>query len=235
MVILGFLWLALLVVEFTWGLLPVLQPLGTAIWVVFIADFFLRLLLAPRRGLYLRRNWLTIIALLLPALRVFRLARALRLLRFGRSVYLVRVLTSLNRGMRSLGKTMERRGALYAALLTVVVVVVSAAGMYAFESRPQGEGLNSYFEALWWTAMLVSTMGSGYWPLTLEGRVLALLLSIYSVGVFGYVAASLASFFVGQDREADPEPDEHKEALEALIEEVAALRRELAKEKRGDG
>ena len=38
--------------------------------------------------------------------------------------------------------------------------------------------------------MLVSTMGSDFWPLTPEGRVLALLLSVYGLAVFGYITAS---------------------------------------------
>ena len=48
--------------------------------------------------------------------------------------------------------------------------------------------------------MLVTTMGSEYWPQTADGRVLCLALAIYGFAVFGYVTAALASFFVGQER-----------------------------------
>jgi voltage-gated potassium channel len=225
MVVLGFVWLALLVIELTWGLVPALQSAGTVIWVIFIGDFLLRLWLAPDKLTYLRRNLLTLIALLIPALRVFRLARALRLLRYTRGVRLVRVITSLNRGMRALGKTMRRRGFGYMALLTVVVVMVSAAGMYAFEYAPQGRGLSSYFEALWWTAMLVTTLGSEYWPQSVEGRVLSLLLSLYAIGLVGYMAGALASFFIDQD--AAEEDRVSKRSVETLRAEIAALRQEL--------
>lgn len=223
MVILGFVWLALLVIELAWGVVPALQTVGTVIWIIFIGDFLLRLWLAPNKVVYLRRNLLTLVALVIPALRVFRLARALRLLRYTRGVRLVRVITSLNRGMRALGKTMQRRGFGYMVLLTVVVTVVSAAGMYAFEYGPQG--LNSYFEALWWTAMLVTTLGSEYWPQSVEGRVLSLLLSIYAIGLVGYMAGTLASFFIGQDAAEEERASER--GVEALRAEIAALREEL--------
>ncbi len=74
MVLLGFVWLALLVVELTRGLDPRLERLSAAIWAVFVFDFLLRLVLAPRRLAYLRRNWLTVVALFVPALRIVRVA-----------------------------------------------------------------------------------------------------------------------------------------------------------------
>lgn len=218
MVILGFVWLALLVFELAWGERAWSQWLGMAIWVVFVLDFLLRLALAPRRLTYLRHNWLTLIAVAVPPLRVFRLARALRLLRFGRGLLLVRVLASLSRGARTLGRTMRRRGLGYVVLLTTVVVLVSAAGMYAFETGPQGRAFASYAEALWWTAMLMTTLGSDYWPRTPEGRVLSLLLAVYAVAVFGYIAGALASYFVDQDADLVDKP---------LRRELAELRAEL--------
>ncbi|HUG21710.1 hypothetical protein [Piscinibacter sp.] len=41
MLVLGFAWLALLVVELLRGLSPLLEALGTAIWVVFIVHFLI--------------------------------------------------------------------------------------------------------------------------------------------------------------------------------------------------
>lgn len=49
--------------------------------------------------------------------------------------------------------------------------------------------------------MLLTTIGSDYWPRTVEGKLLTLGLSLYALGILGYVAASLASFFVGRDVE----------------------------------
>ena len=78
MLILSFAWLGLFVVELTWGLTPLLEAIGIAIWGVFILEFILRLSLAPRKAAYLKTNWMTAISLLLPALRVVRFARVMR-------------------------------------------------------------------------------------------------------------------------------------------------------------
>lgn len=205
MVLLGFAWLALLVVELTLGLAPAWERVGTVIWITFVAHFTLELFLAPERKTYLRRNWLAVFSLLLPALRIFRLARVIRLLRLTRAVRAVRfarVLTGVNRGLHSLRATMRRRGLGYVLGVTLLVALAGAAGMYAFE-REQGQqaGFDSYASALWWTLMLLSTMGSEYWPRTGSGRALCLLLSVYGLAVFGYITAALASYFIGRDAE----------------------------------
>ena len=223
MVILAFVWLALLVVELVLGEYYPFRVVGTGIWIIFILNFSVEFLLASRKTAYLRKNWLAAISLLIPALRVFRVYRVIRLFRMarvGRGVRLVRIVSSLNRGMRALGASLQRRGFGYVVMLSVLVIVTGAAGMYTFEQRIPG-GLTSYGEALWWTAMVMTTMGSEYWPQTFEGRLLCFFLALYAFAIFGYVTATLASFFVGRDAE-------NSEAEVAGARELAGLRRELA-------
>ena len=113
---------------------------------------------------------------------------------------LARLLGAMNRSMRTLGLVFRRRGIGYLALLTALVALTGAAGMYRFELEvPGGPGFADYGTALWWTAMLLTTMGSDYWPRTPEGRLLCLLIAVYAFAVFGYVTAAIAVYFVGQD------------------------------------
>lgn len=235
MLALGFVWLALLVLEFTRGLSPAFELFGTAIWIVFIADFALRLALAPDRWAYLRGNWLTALSLVVPALRVLRVARAFRVLgaaRALRGARLVKVVASLNRGMRALGRSMGRRGFGYVVALTALVTVAGAAGMYAFERDVPDGGIVDFPTALWWTTMVMTTMGSEYWPRSAEGRALCVLLALYAFAVFGYVTATLATFFVGRDAEAAEGEVAGAAALDALRAEIAALREEVRGMKR---
>lgn len=234
--ILGFVWLALLVLDLTRGLTPGLQIAATVIWIIFILDFLLKFVLAPRKLAYLKSSWLTAIALLLPALRVLRFARVLRLSRLARAaratrgvqgVRFARILTSLNRGMRALRASMRRRGVGYVAALTLIVALVGAAGIYAFEQPAAGGGIESYGEALWWTGMLLTTLGSEYWPRTPEGRALCLVLSLYAFAVFGYLAATLTSFFVDRDAAADEGAVAGTEEIRRLRAEIEALRADL--------
>ena len=231
MLVLGFVWLTLFVIELTGNLSPVLEFIGGAIWVVFILDFALKFALAPDKTNYLKANWLTALALIVPALRVFRIFRVLsifRAARAARGLKLIRVLSSVNRGMRALGRTMRRRGVGYVIVLSAVVILLGAAGMYAFENdRPDGAGLKSYGDALWWTAMLLTSLGSEYWPQSAEGRVLCFLLALYGFAVFGYVTATIATFFVGRDAESDDAELAGAKSIDGLRVEIAALREEV--------
>jgi voltage-gated potassium channel len=223
---LGLLWLALLIVDLVRGLSRPLEILGAAIWIVFIIDFAIRFVLAPAKLRYLRANWITALALLLPALRALRSIRALRALR---GLRLARLLTSLNRGMGALAGTMRRRGFVHVLVATLVVTFAGAAGMYAFERDSVPGGLANYGQALWWTAMTMTTMGSDYWPHTTEGRILCLLLALYAFTVFGYVTAALATFFIGKDAK-DRVGVAGASELQALRLDIAALRKQLERQ-----
>jgi len=75
--------------------------------------------------------------------------------------------------------------------------------------------------------MLLTTIGSEYWPSTPGGKILTVLLSIYAVAILGYVAAALATFFIDRDA-ADPDAAVASEtSLQQVLHEVQALRLEI--------
>jgi voltage-gated potassium channel len=234
MLVLSFVWLVLVLVELVWGQSRLLEIFGTAIWLMFIAEFLVRLALAPDKTAFLRGNWITVIALIAPAFRLLRAFRIFRFMRAARGLRLVRVVGTANRGMNALRASMGRRGLGYVLGLTVLIVLLGAAGMLAAEpAREVQGGFTSYADALWWTAMLLTTMGSQFWPQTGEGRALCLLLSLYGFAVFGYITASFASFFVGQEAEARGTPVAGAADLEELRREIALLRTELQRQRNG--
>jgi voltage-gated potassium channel len=235
MIGLAFVWIGLMIADFIGRLSFPLQVLNYGIWFVFILDFAVKFFIAPHKRLFLRTHWITILSLILPAFRLIRIFQALAALR---TLSLLRILTSFNRGMGALGEAMGRRGVGYVIVLTLIVLFAGAAGMYQFESPRQlaaqgygqiadaGGGLASYSDAVWWTAMLMTTIGSQYWPVTAAGRALCFLISLFSLGVFGYITATLASFFVDSGQGSAPAESD----AEKLRKEITALRRELRRD-----
>jgi voltage-gated potassium channel len=125
--------------------------------------------------------------------------------------------------MNALRRTLERRKFGYVVGLTLLVVFLGAAGMLNFEPAKEVQGgFTSYGDALWWTAMLLTSIGSQYWPVTTEGRVLGFLLALYSLGILGYLTAILASFFIGRDAHSS-------EGEVAGAREICELRNEIAR------
>lgn len=204
---LSLVWVVIAVLELTHGLSRAGEIVSIAIWIVFIADFLLKLVIAPRKVQFLRRNWLGALSLLLPAFRLFRAVRAFRVVRVARGVRLAKLLGSLNRGMRALRRALRRRAAGYVTAATLLVLLVGAAGMMAFEREGANqEAFATYPASLWWTAMLMTTIASEAWPRTAAGRALTLFLSLYSVAVFGYITATLASLLVERNPPAHDRP-----------------------------
>ncbi|MBA2369659.1 MAG: potassium channel protein [Candidatus Protochlamydia sp.] len=217
LIILGFCWLILVIIELNIGLNPLLENLSFTIWMIFILDFIVRFSLAPFKILYLKTNWVTVIALIVPA---FRILRGFSLIKATKGIYLVRIATSIRRGMQILGSVFGRHGFGYIIGLTFIVILLGAAGIKAFENK-----FEYYSDALWWTAMMITTMGTDFWPRTGEGRILSLGLAIYAFAIFGYITANVASFLIEKDKK---DTDEYQKLLEELKEiktEIQSLKK----------
>jgi voltage-gated potassium channel len=230
MLVLSLVWLIIVIIELTGQRSGLLEIFGIAIWVIFIAEFLLRIVIAPHKVKFLRNNVLTVVALAVPAFRLFRVFAAFRAAGALRGMRLVRVVGTANRSMNALRNTLSRRGFGYVLGLTLLVAILGAAGMLSFEpAREVDGGFGTYWDALWWTSMLISTMGSGFWPVTTEGRILTLLISVYGFAVFGYITATFASFFIGRDADAADAEVAGTRDLLALRDEISSLRKEIAR------
>ncbi len=229
MIFLGFVWLVLLVIELIWGIHIILEYVSLGIWGIFIVDFIITFSLAPEKLPYLKRNWLTAISLFIPAVRIFRLLRFTRYLRAFRGIRLVRIVASLNRGIKSAGKAMQRRAFGYVMMITLIVTIAGAAGMYALENP--NPGFTSYGLALWWTAMRLITSDNGFHPLSPEGRGLGFLIAIFGYSIFGYVTATFATYFIGRDAEEKDAPIVGAQDITELKEEIIALRRMMERDR----
>jgi voltage-gated potassium channel len=227
---LSFAWVLLVLGQLLHPGVRLLETFGTAIWAIFIIEFLVRVSLAPHKLRFLRQNWLTAMALLVPGLRLAPMLRALPFLTALGGGQVLVLLGTVNRTMIALREGLGRRKVAFVMVLTVVVLALGAAGMLRFEphaSKTGVEGFTGYGDALWWTGMLMTTIGSAYWPQTSAGRVLGFLLSVYSIGVFGYLTAALSSFFVGQDAASNDGPIAGADDITDLRAELAAIRREL--------
>ena len=199
--ILAFAWIALLVLELTGSQSPYIEPATNLIWAIFIIEFLVRLAVATERVRFVRENWLTVIALIVPAFRLFRFAAVLRGAAALRGLRLIRIVTGLNRGMRSWRGALGARHVPFVILFSAMVGLVGAAGIFTFESETNPE-FATFGDALWWSGMMLITLGSGGWPETGAGRILGFMIGLYSFTVFGYITAALASILLEHPKEA---------------------------------
>lgn len=158
----------------------------------FFADFWRNLIRADNRLRYLYTwGWLDLAASV-PAID------ALRLGRFGRVVRVVRLLRVIKASRMLLNALRFRRRestAWAAMLIAVLVVFTGSIAVLEFERRAGGN-ITTAEDALWWAIVTITTVGYGdFYPVTMEGRLVAVGLMVVGVGLFGTLSGIAASWF----------------------------------------
>jgi len=218
----------LFVASYAWGvlrpdlphpLLVTLRVVTVVAWPVFLADYVLRLALADRRWRFVRQNWVDGLAVLLPLLRPLRV------------LSLVRVARVLDRRLTT---SLHGRVAAYVTLTASLVVFMASLAVYDAERGAPGASITSYGDAVWWALTTITTVGYGdEYPVTGDGRLVAVLLMVSGIALLGVVTAAVASWFVGRVAEAAQAQDDADDAallveVRELADEVRRLRAELA-------
>ncbi len=211
-----------------------LDRVALVIWAVFALEFAVRLYLAPDKLSFLRRNPLDLVSVALPLLRPLRVIRAVGLLR---AVGVARAETSivriLRRGKRAFGRHRILYSTLFISLMTLGVTIVT----HQAEQHAAGANLRTFGGTLWWAIQVVTTVGAANsYPVTLTGRISAVVLMVIGVGLFGLVAATLASTYIFRGDEAGsqsraPQRTDLRalaDRLERIEAELHALRGSLA-------
>jgi voltage-gated potassium channel len=182
--------------------LPVLSTISNVIWVVFLVEFVLKLVVSGRPFRYLRRHWPSVFFLMVPALRLLRGLRALRAVRL---LPAARVLGSSYRAVGTARSLLQ--GRLQFLLLASLVVIFGSGQLVFVLERGRAGAIDSLGDALWWSANAVVSGTLVYEPVTLVGRLLALLLTAYAIVVFASLAGTIGAYFVEsrQERAASEE------------------------------
>src|ERR671916_821013 len=202
-----------------------LAALGWALWGLFFVEFAAKFTLAPVKRHYLRENWLDALIVLLPFLKILRLAQVLRA---SRALPTFRLLVFGGRGSQSTLALLRRRRLGQLAIISAMVMLVGAALGFLIEAGAPGSPIEDFGDALWWSAALVTTIGSELYPVTAAGRILGFVLMIYAIGIFTYFIGSVASVLVAFDASRAQKQGDNG-VVELSDDEVEALRSILKK------
>ena len=200
--------------------LTVLEYADFVVCIVFLLDFLVSFYRAPNRMKYfLTWGWvdlLSSIPMIGPA-RWGRGARVLRVIRVLRGLRAARILVSTVLQQRA------QNSFLAAILVAFLLLTFCSIAILQFETAPDSN-IKGAHDAVWWAVATVTTVGYGdRYPVTGEGRMIAVILMSAGVGLFGVFSGYLASWFL-----SPPEKEELSD-LAALKEEVTALRRAIEK------
>ncbi|MDI3419870.1 potassium channel family protein [Streptomyces luteolus] len=185
-----------------------------AVWGAFAVDYLVRLVLSEDRKRFVRRHWLDLCAVLLPLLRPLQLLRV--------------VATLLLVGRRARMASQIRLTTYVAGAVAGLLMFGSLAVLAVERDAPDGN-IKTLGDALWWSFTTMTTVGYGdHSPTTGLGRVLAVGLMLSGIALLGVVTANIAAWFIARFDQDDAEERRRTAAIEALTQEVTALRAQVA-------
>jgi len=177
----------------------------TAVWLIFVGDYFARLYLAADKKLYVKTHIIELIAILpfdalfkgLRSLRIFRMLRSTRALR---ALRLLRLAAYFGRAHRFASRFLRQHNFQYVLFFTVLTVLIGAAAVRYFEQM-------GFYDALWWAFVTATTVGYGdISPSTAGGRIVAIMLMLVGIGFISTLTGTIASFFVAPAPEPEAKP-----------------------------
>lgn len=174
-----------------------LEIAGWTIWAVFLAEFAVKVWLAPRRRRFLRRNWIQAVALLVPTLRLLRF---LRLVRLGRALPGARVLSSSYRGVGSARALFGSRLG-YLGAIGVVVTVAAAQLAFLFERDVSEPAFDSFGDAILWASAVVLALQGDPVPASTGGRIVMLAGFAFGLVLIASLAGTVGAFLIEGRRE----------------------------------
>jgi voltage-gated potassium channel len=184
------------------------------VWAAFGTDYLVRLALVEHRWRFVRGNPLALLTVVLPYLQPLRLLRVVTaLLLVGQRVRIadqVRLTT-------------------YVVGSVFALLIFGALGVLEAERDSPGANIHTLGDALWWAFTTMTTVGYGdHSPTTAEGRLIAVGLMLSGIALLGVVTANIAAWFIERFQEEKEEELHQQEILVELLDEIHALRDEVA-------
>ncbi len=168
------------------------------IWAVFVLEFAIRFMLAPRRWHFVTHNPFDLVVVAVPILRPLNIVRSAEALRLAR---LTRLGAFAGEGTSKGRAALHVRGLGYVAAVTGFLILVTSVVVYDLERAAPGTSIKNWGDSLWWAIVTVTTVGYGdKTPVTAGGRGVAVVLMVAGIALISVLTAALATYFVQHSR-----------------------------------
>lgn len=203
----------------------ILMRVDFVLTLLFLVDFGVNIWRAPNKAVYFikRGGWLDLLGCIpvvpgMPWTALFRLARLARLIR------IVIDLRARERGevLAEAREVPARTVLLSTVAIGIMLVTIASLFVLRLEREAPGATIKTGADAIWWALVTITTVGYGdYVPVTFFGRILAMILMTFGIGIFAVLTGFAGTRLVGlgYDQEA---------MIRLISEENAIIRAELA-------
>lgn len=173
----------------------------TTILILFAIDYLVRLALAKgARWDFFKHNIFDLIAIIpfnsifamFRFARLFRLAKLAKFTKLSKLTKLVRLTAFIGRFTARVKAFLYTNGFIYMLYSSAVLIAASSVIMMYAEGK-------TFADALWWSIVTVTTVGYGdISPATAIGRIMAVVLMIFGIGLISMLTGTITSFFAAK-------------------------------------
>ena len=186
----------LAVIDILQGLAVWQQFLEWGILIILTIDYFVRLILADNKKVFIKENIFNLIAIL-PFHSIFRIGA------FPRKFF------------RKINKFINTNGLKNMIIFTVLAIFLGSFGIMYAENMSLGD-------SLWWAFVTATTVGYGdLSPATSLGRLIAAVLMIFGIGLIGSITSTITSYFLKLDNKSYKE--ENIELIKKKLDDISNL------------
>jgi voltage-gated potassium channel len=209
-------WVAIFLLPLSNDTKNILLAADKVVGLLFLYDFFRRLLSIHKKRVYLRWGWLDLLSSIpwFPFLRIIRLFYIARVHRYLQATSGKRILDTF-RQKRAETALLGTIFALFLLLLIGSILILD------FEDGASGAEIVSGQDAVYWSIVTLTTVGYGdLVPVTGSGRLLAVLIMTSGLALIGVLSGYLVGYFT-------PEVEDPTERLAHIEKELSEIKQLL--------
>ncbi|MFC1663366.1 potassium channel family protein [Patescibacteria group bacterium] len=169
----------------------------------FLGEYLYRVFKADKKLLYAFSHWYELLASIpitsdmTRAMRSLRVLRVIEIVRIVRAVRLViRLKFVINITRRFVGDTK-----IYIVFLVTIASILIGAVFFHYYEADINDNIGNFWDSVWLSTATITTVGYGdIVPITTGGKVIAIILMLAGVGIFGALTALIAKYVIKEKR-----------------------------------
>lgn len=180
------------IIDINSGLSSWQQYIDLSIWIIFVIDYIVRMILCDDKKIFIKNNVLDLIAIIPfnSALRILRSFKFLRLLKAVKLMKIARFVAVLGRIYKKVKSFLNINGFKFVLLASVILILIGGIAISIIENK-------SFSDGVWWAFVTTTTVGYGdISPSTGLGRGIACILMITGIGLIGSLTSTITSYFM---------------------------------------
>ena len=182
-----------------------LTAVNVTVFFAFAIDYVVELAVTYERKSYVRMQWASLLIVISQFLALLPALGFLGILRGARAIRVIAALSrivAIGAASKEQGRKFFREKAASVAFgIAGLTLLSSAAAFTIAEDVGSGRRIGSFFDALWWAAATITTVGYGdIYPVTAAGRIIAVFTMVVGVSTLAVVTARIAQFLLGAEK-----------------------------------